>query len=124
MAEFMEVMRQANRMCASYEGCDNCLAFDVCVFDECAVKNYRENRDHEKFEHVVMNWATEHPESQYPTWREWWEENFPTADMGIMPCTFASNDELGCGKNRCDECKARPIPADIAKKLGIKPKED
>ena len=45
-----------------------------------------------------MEWAEAHPEPEYPTWVEW----------------FNSMGGVDCGE---------PIPADIAEKLGIKPKE-
>ena len=49
------------------------------------------------FEKIVMDWAEAHPEPVYPTWLEWLDNN-----------------------NRLLRDR---IPADIAEKLGIRPKE-
>ena len=56
------------------------------------------HEDPKEFERRVMWWASAHPEPQYPTWVEW----------------FNSMGGVDCGER---------IPADIAEKLGIKPKE-
>jgi hypothetical protein len=74
------------------------------------------------FEERVMKWAAEHPEPAYPTWEEWgkeWKQKFPEAET--VPCIslFMKAD---CGES-CESCRQRPIPADIAAKLGIKPLE-
>ena len=100
MAEFSEVMTQYKRMCDSNSciGCPmegNCGLQDAKLFPDV-------------FEKCVMEWANAHPEPVYPTWYEWLKE------QGILyqadPATI--NDKGN-----------EPIPADIAKKLGIKPKE-
>ena len=118
MAEFSEVMRQARRMCASYAKCVDCPAIEAC-----GSKGYFVINDIVEFERIVLNWVAENPEPQYPTWAEWHKENFPNASAIFTPCTFASTSELGCAKTNCRACKSFPIPADIAKKLGIRPKE-
>lgn len=67
-------------------------------------------------------WAAEHPVPRYPTWREWQESVFPDFSRRIDPCVFMDFTELKCGENlTCQACQERPIPADIAAKLGIKP---
>ena len=53
-----------------------------------------------EFEKRVMSWAAEHP-VVYPTWENW------LTTLGVQ-----SFNEL-----------SKPIPADIAQKLGIEPKE-
>jgi site-specific recombinase XerC len=60
---------------------------------------------------MIMKWAANHPEPVYPTWEEWLitqgviKEN-PSGGVGYpMPKLFEH------------------IPADIAQKLGIEPKE-
>ena len=122
MAEFREVIRQAHRMCDTYD-CDHCpLTYESVL---CALASDKDLTYAviKKFESKVMQWAKEHPEPQYPTWAEWHKENFPNASAIFAPCTFASTSELGCAKTNCRACKSRSIPADIAKKLGIRPKE-
>lgn len=69
----------------------------------------------------VMDWAKAHPEPRYPTWKEWWRREFPNADTDIAPCMFGVRERFGCTSGNCDKCRAQPIPADIAEKLGIKP---
>lgn len=122
MAEFLEVMRQAHRMCDAYDDCNDCPLSSSDV--QCAMAwNYYTDAVLKEFEQTVRQWAKEHPEPQYSTWAEWHKENFPNASAIFAPCMFASISELGCAATNCRACKSRPIPADIAKKLGIRPKE-
>lgn len=129
MAEFAEVMRQAHRMCDAYD-CDHCPL--TCESVLCALASDKDLTYAviKKFESKVMQWAKEHPEPQYPTWREWKNENFPDAPVGLTPCSFMSRErqakimgEEECVFLSCADCVNTPIPADIAKKLGIRPKE-
>lgn len=102
MAEFQEVMRQLGRICATNFGeCDICDLRPFCptsVFLDKYLKSGRAKR----LEEMVLSWAAGHPEPVYPTWGTW----------------------LGT-KYDCDMCEIlyTPIPADIAEKLGIEPKE-
>lgn len=97
MAEFQEVMKQWRRMCTAHQ-CSKCpLDNAVCCISD---PNLRTDVEIETLEELITNWAEEHPAPVYPTWNEWFE----TFDDGID----------------VDE----PIPADIAQKLGLKPKED
>ena len=59
----------------------------------------------------IMSWAAEHPEPVYPTWAEWLET------VGVVDV----NQDKGFILMK-PEVK-NPIPADIAQKLGIEPKE-
>lgn len=66
-------------------------------------------------------WAKEHPEPVYPSWDEAWKNLFPGAVKAPCPRAFFGCEcmvDIGCAK-----CGSRPIPAEIAEKLGIKPKE-
>ena len=122
MAEFVEVIRQAHRMCDVYE-CDHCpLTYEsvLCALASDEDLTYGVIK---KFESKVMQWAKEHPEPQYPTWEEWHTKNFPDVIGNLTPCTFAPISELRCAETNCRACRSRPIPADIAEKLGIRPKE-
>lgn len=67
-----------------------------------------------------MDWAAEHPETRYPTWKEWSDSTFPDAYVQIAPCAFMACPIIDkkCSKS---ECLNIPIPEDIAKKLGIQP---
>ena len=96
MAEFIEVMKQANRMC-NVCTCSSCPVHNMCdvvtlLTPECA----------EQFVKAVTKWAAEHPEQQYPTWSEWLEEI--TGEMCDGDLLFSR------------------IPESTAKRLGIEPK--
>lgn len=111
MAEFQEVMRQRARMCKALEAeCYYCELEGVGC-DGSVLENL------DRVERTIMGWASAHPEPRYPTWAEWQYNNFPNSRDDIC-IRFFSNAECF---DLCDECRAQPIPADIAKKLGIKP---
>jgi hypothetical protein len=61
-----------------------------------------------------MAWATEHPEPVYPTWEQYLAD-LMTADMKADKTDNPNSVENYMRKTR--------IPADIAQKLGIEPKE-
>lgn len=121
MSEFMDVMRQARRMCKNQEDCESCPLWNTanffCKLDTTCYS------DDSAIENIVMQWAKENPETVYPTWDEWQKSMFQDAGSPIMPCNFESKDRLGCLGKICIECRNQPIPADIAEKLGIRPKE-
>lgn len=123
MAQFIEVMRQARRMCESFSDgdCSECPIGDAKVLD-CGI-TVTSGMDCEEVERRVMQWAAKHPEPVYPTWREWQNSVFPDAGRYIMPCDFESKNRFKCKEKTCYQCVTEPIPADIAEKLGIKPKE-
>lgn len=121
MAEFTEVMRQAQRLCAAHiDGdCALCPLFGVLTGCKGNVCNACDTKE---IQNIVFNWAAEHPEPVYPTWREWQNANFPNADSIIHPCVFESEEYFNCvNKNSCECCENERIPADIAEKLGVKP---
>lgn len=113
MAEFQEVMRQWGRLCTSHcvehnDDCDGCVLGGTRA-DLCAAYAKDTAEDSEDIEFIVMQWAAEHPEPVYPTWYEYiWKFVFkePVSD----------HDLVFWMANNC-------IPADIAQKLGIEPKE-
>lgn len=131
MAEFSVVMKQAARMCKAYGGeCRKCPADDskhhICMIWPEAIE-YRYSTP-EQAEQIVMDWADKNPEPRYPTWIEWWNENFSSKGRRMFtPCSFVPPAELGCsiGMDGCMnapyKCWHTPIPADIAEKLNIKP---
>ena len=124
MSEFTEVMRHARRMCEAFRDghCSKCPVSNVRML-ECGITVTSE-MDCEEVERRVMQWAAKHPERVYPTWDEWQNSMFPDAEIDITPCTFGSRDRLNCFLEKsCSTCKEQQIPADIAEKLGIKPKE-
>lgn len=131
MAEFVEVMRTARRMCNEMDECEVCPLYDG--FSECCLLSdgslCHMDSDFARYEADIMKWGAEHPEVRYPTWQEWHSTNFPDFEDYITPCNFMPMQEVEalmgkrCADIRCYQCIKLPIPADIAKKLGIKPKE-
>ena len=108
MAEFGEVLRQFDRMCKANAGCYNCpLHKPDSVSDECSIGAFVNN--YERIEREVMKWAAEHPEPVYPTWQDFLEK------YGL--------GEFVTGTARLVWLRETRIPADIAEKLGIQPKE-
>lgn len=128
MAGFVEVMRTAKRMCESMGDCDViCPLHDMCSdysWLHIAPVYINEN-ELAKCEAAIMKWAAENPELRYPTWREWQQEHFRDNATMIRPCVFMSKADAHCivymGAYDCCNCVNQPIPADIAKKLGVKP---
>lgn len=126
MAEFQEVMKQAKRMCASHNNdCAGCGLVKECM--ECPLEGMPENWQVRagklaSIERIVMDWAAKNPEPRYPSWIEWQGANFQMAERAICAAHFMDAGDAGCYTpgNNCDKCRERPIPVDIAEKLGIK----
>lgn len=126
MAQFVEVMEQARRICLEHPGdCDGCPLHDddglVCRFDLGEKYLY-----YDIAERIVLKWAEEHPEQVYPNWKEAWKKLFPNARE--VPCPRKYFDEgcfpiFICAKHDCDRCKALQMDPEIAEKLGIRPIE-
>lgn len=106
MAEFSEVIKEFKRMCRYYNNkatqndCPLYCKGHGCNISHCRMLAF----DDKRFHSMVMSWAAEHPEPVYPTWKEWLAEQGILSAGGLWEKAF------------------KPIPADIAKKLGIKPK--
>ena len=116
MAEFIDVIHTIQRFCKRHNGqCPTCiLSTFACPnnarFDKTDEAMFRELED------FVVKWEEAHPEPVYPTWWEWLE------DMGIVGKVKSEYSEIF--DTICVETKMfNPIPADIAEKLGLKPKE-
>ena len=110
MADFVQTMKDWRRMC---EHCDRnekigCVVNGNVCAGFCKMKD---EIDLEVVEAKVTAWAAEHPEPVYPTWYEWLK------DMGL---TFHDAESSWIGFT---ERIHHPIPADIAQKMGIQPKE-
>lgn len=119
MAEFTEVMRQARRMCMDQEDCESCPIWDTAK-SFCRIGAACKSDDGET-EHIVMAWAAEHPEPQYPSWRDGWKQLFPDADSVPCPDQCFAPYVLCPSYAGCEQCHAAPMTAEIAEKLGIKP---
>ena len=109
MADFVQMMKDWKRMCNAmgqedeYTACDKCNLRDFgcpAIYEkEC------DNADWNHVESVVTTWSAEHPEPVYPTWVEWFRQ------IGVVPI----------GQKCFHDWLLKPIPADIAQKLGIEP---
>ena len=115
MAEFAKVMQEYHRMCDAHATCTKCglrktnNPEEIPCYELLIVA-------YELFEQCVMKWAAENPEPKGVTWAQWQDAAFPKAKDRICPAMFgAGNCDL-----TCPDCRNRPIPADIAEKLGVK----
>lgn len=123
MAEFFEVMKQVRRMCWNIS-CNNCIlprrSDEMCILEYVPAKITDE--EIAEIEAKTMKWAAEHPEVRYPTWLEWQRNHFPDAAITMRPCVYISYTDARCRDYKdCGDCQSQPIPADVARKLGIKP---
>ena len=119
MTEYSEVIRQFKRMCKSISAA-KCTRGECPMGREFGCENIGQCRKiaferYAEFEKLVMAWAVENPEPVYPTWAEWLME------QGMV---FAGNSPymkpwFVINQSRIE----KPIPADIAVKLGLEPKE-
>lgn len=123
MAEFQEVIKQMKRMCdhlsPTCNGCKLCLEKGTNEFCGEEPKDIRS--DPALVEAVVMAWAAEHPEPVYPSWIDW------LMSEGVIPTNYmaANSTDSGvrAGTFYVTSKAFEHIPADIAQKLGIEPKE-
>ena len=107
MAEYIEVMKQKKRMCNSTLCC-KCDIFHLSGEDISNCSQFILNNP-SKAETIIMTWAAEHPEPVYPTYWTW------LINSGVIN---------GCtNKGAIERLQMTPIPADMAQKLGIEPKE-
>lgn len=110
MAEFSEVMRQAQRMCEYRRKhglkCNDCDAVHICglKISHVGLDTLCADAD------AVMSWAAEHP-IVYPTWGEY---------FGTIYGARLFGNPIGS----LDEIFKLNIPQHIAEKLGVEPKED
>ena len=114
MAEFSKVMRQWGRYCKGYTDnhADDCSGCPFELNGSCNSYAKDNVQYAEQIEKHVMAWAAEHPEPVYPSWAEW------LYSQGLMTDVID-----GKGGNFLYNLASEPIPANIAQKLGIEPKE-
>ena len=124
MAQFVDVMNQARRICLEHPGdCDGCPLHDddglVCRFALC-----EKYLSYDTAERIVLKWAEEHPE--YPSWYQYQETTFPGHTRWICPMVFGVEcpSKSTTDAHACKVCMNNSIPAEIAEKLGVKPKEE
>lgn len=105
MAEFQEVIKHWGRMLDAHRHGES-IAIEASVPADAF-------KDAKLVEEIVMSWAAAHPEPVYPTWGEW------LMQFDVMGRTCQDMPNPYFAKDKA----ASPIPADIAQKLGIEPKE-
>lgn len=123
MAQFVEVMKQARRLCAACGGICNDSNCPLDNGEACRLNIDLDGEDYNELERIIMDWAAEHPEPVYPSWEEAWNELFPQAKYIPCPVLYFGVGVCDHDDKFCVNCKSRPIPAEIAEKLGIRPKE-
>ena len=111
IVDFVQVMKDWRRMCQHMteeygnSSCDKCpLGGCSAVYEMCGKENFL------NMERDIVAWASENPEPVYPTWISW------LINEGVI--------EKGSTYTKAFyQLQTKPIPADIAQKLGIEPKE-
>lgn len=123
MAEFTEVMRQAKRLCAAHGSMCSMRNCPLDSGEACRLLPDHDGEDFSELERIIMDWAAEHPEPVYPSWEEGWRQLFPETCHVPCPDNFGPEYRVPeCIRSApCTACKSRPMPADVAEKLGIKP---
>ena len=120
MADFVHKMKDWRRMCKYYsdesmkDGQHSCA--DMCPLGSntaCGDIETTMDRDIEDMAKKIAKWAAEHPEPVYPSWYAW------LANMGVVPIELPPDQAVIV----IDIGLLKKIPADIAQKLGIEPKE-
>ena len=111
MTDFVEVIKQYNRMC-KFEDCKRC-PFAFTAENDCQYYAYTNPED---FEKRVIGWAAEHPEPKYPTWYGFIKSLLRLECPDMVQPIPTDTDIL-------DFIHNTRIPADIAEKLGIQPEE-
>ena len=123
MGEFVDVIHHTKRICKSVNGhCEKCL---LGAFS-CPNNARFDSTDEQKFidfANAVMTWAAEHSEPVYPSWAEWLESTGLTKHKTGQFCVHMPNQYSYEVKEVeiLNEAAYKPIPADIAEKLGIEP---
>ena len=123
MDEFVQTMKNWHRMCKTYTTedescCYGCPVVDLAEHGCGAIFEVEDSTDWERYEGAIREWAAEHPEPVYPTWGEWLEK------QGVVKTVFSPRyEEDGASYYAPMYEITNPIPAEIAEKLGIEPKE-
>jgi hypothetical protein len=112
VSDFVKTMRNWKRMCNAFvKQYDNdCCKY--CRLDHlksCGAIWEIEEGTYGNIAETVDAWAAENPEPVYPTFREW------LIDIGVISDMYTHSVIA-------DKIATTHIPADIAEKLGLKPK--
>lgn len=93
MAEFKDIIEGAQKICESVL-CSACRTLYPCIYKACNSKmHFCTSMEHlMDMEAEVLQFLKDHPDPVYPTWLDWLKDN-----------------------------ASKPIPEEIAKKLGVEP---
>ena len=113
MAEFQDVMAQFDRMCRYYQRNLKCPM--GCPMNGVNISQCRKIAFEQPYitEKTVMSWT----EPGFPTWGEWFVEH------GDLVEGWQNATNAAWMANTALSVFMKPIPADIAEKLGLEPKE-
>lgn len=115
----LEFIKEAKRMCESYEACEACPA-NADGFDDCRI-DHMHDIDVENAVNIVEKWAKEHPKK---TRQSVFLEQWPNAELDsngvivIDPCDINKTiyrKDNGCYNNKCDDCRREFWMQEVAK---------
>jgi len=128
MAEFVEVIRQAQRLMEAKDPNKNLdyIDFIFNCYDQPVYANstlYASSP--EEIEKYIMDWAAANPEPKYPSFLEHFESIFPMCQKDEICVEFIYGADqrpalIECERSHCAECWNRTIPDELAAKLGVK----
>jgi hypothetical protein len=125
MSDFVQTMKDWRRMCQHMEKIGGDRSCDICPLGGCnAIYEDDGNTDYANVGEKVAAWAAENPEPVYPTWLEWLKSKGVVPYIDGLTITEYADGGFSHAHVNIKEIAMQPIPADIAEKLGIKPKED
>ena len=125
MADFVQTMKDWKRMCNKYFDGKNLVCSKTCpmyAFEVCSKPTAKYPVPLEigqdlaqKIDCVITAWAKDNLEPVYPSWWEYLHS------IGVL---YKEHTEGGDETEICWGYMMAPIPADKAKKLGLKPKNE
>ena len=135
MSDFVQMMKDWSRICNSVPGKSECKS--LCSDKEsgyvCPLRNNGlcsktiaslTDKDIISGENIITAWAAEHPEPVYPTWAEWLIEQGLAEHKTVFSHEYHTDALYVTDFDTAlKETVHTPIPANIAEKLGLKPKE-
>lgn len=101
----MEFIRERNRMCKHFRGCNQCPADGMICSTIWGI------HDAEKLVHVVEEWAKEHPrKTRQSVFLEQWPNARRESGGGVYICPKLLDVDIGCTDDEkvckpCDECR-------------------
>lgn len=127
MSDFVQTMKDWRRMCNACQTEKDirgvCGCYPAGNYATCAMKRMDKEADFacdnlyfERLEKTIKAWAEDHPEPKYPTWGEWLNGLHV---VGVHAMQAPSQNVYYPIEGKMNTS----IPADIAEKLGLQPKE-